>query len=62
MRYKIVKVDEDQKDFMKKCKASSCMYCDYDEDICCTFRGRKCPAGKDEYLKKIYAWSKKVQI
>lgn len=60
MRYKVVKVDEGQKDFMKKCKASSCMYCDYAEGFFCTFRGRKCPAGKDEYLKKIYAWSKKL--
>lgn len=54
VRYKIIKVDAEQKKFMKKCRACSCLYCDYSEGIFCTFRGKKCPAGKEEYLKKIY--------
>lgn len=61
VRYKIVKADEEQKDFMKKYKCCVCTYCDYAEGVFCTFRGRKCPASKEEYLKKIYIWSKKYK-
>lgn len=59
MRYKVVKIDEEQKDFMNKCRACSCMYCDYSEGFFCTFRGKKCPAGKEEYLKKYVHGVKK---
>lgn len=52
--YKVVKADDKQKEFLKKYKACACTYCDYAEGIFCTFRGKKCPAGKDEYLQKIY--------
>lgn len=52
VRYKIVKVDESQKEFMAKYKASACTYCDYVEAFYCTF-SKKCPAGEDEYLEKI---------
>lgn len=54
VRYKIIKADAKQKEFMEKHKACSCMYCDYAEGIFCTFRGKKCPAGEGEYLEKIY--------
>lgn len=60
LRYKIVKADEAQKDFMKKYKCCVCTYCDYAEGVFCTFRGRKCPAGKEEYLKKIYSSKRKI--
>lgn len=53
MAYKIIKADAEQLDFMDKIKACACMYCDYSEAFFCTFRGKKCPAGKEEYLKKI---------
>ena len=54
MRYKIVKIDAKQRDFIEKYKVSACTYCDYSEGYFCTFRGRRCPAGKEEYLTKIY--------
>lgn len=53
VRYKIVKVDESQKEFMAKYKVSACTYCSYSISfIYCNFKGQ-CPAGKDEYLEKI---------
>ena len=61
MRYKIVKVDAKQKAFMAKYKVSACTYCDYTEGFLnlCTFKGKKCPAGKEEYLQKIYNFKNK---
>ena len=51
VKYKIIKADAKQKEFMKKYKASACTYCDYANIFFCTF-GKNCPAGKEEYLKK----------
>lgn len=52
-KYKIVKVTEDELEFMKKYKVSACTYCSYSVSfIYCNFNGQ-CPAGANEYLKKI---------
>ena len=60
VRYKVLKADKEQLDFMKKYKVCACTYCDYAEGIFCTFRGKRCPAGKGEYLKKYYQGFKKL--
>ena len=56
MRYKIVNLDAKQKELMIKNRVSACTYCDYaDGEFCLfVFSGKRCPAGKEEYLKKIY--------
>lgn len=60
VKYKIVKADKEQLDFMKRYKVCACTWCDYAEGFFCTFRSKKCPAGKEEYLKKYVQGIKKI--
>lgn len=53
MAYKIKKIDDEQRKFLKQVSACACTYCSYVEgSFFCKFNGN-CPAGEDEYLEKI---------